>query len=281
MYGVIVGVLKMKEFMRAKFKNFIAVESLLPGFETHEESWNENKFRVRALSRASGYEARALAEKLSECDDEDPCFSFACHECIRRLRLKKISQLAFFCEDYKEWSVATLIYYDEMVRELGNLDIARLKGRLSKQLHRADIPVVVMGYFEVDYQTEYQHWVPHFHLLVKCRDSYTPEWIRLRKLFQKQEVSNNVNIIRFSPIEVQDLEDKIEQIAYICKFMWQRVESYHNSNGNRVREKYRLPKNKFIDSLLKLNSLKLVDVELMYKVRQFGTTLRESVHGKK
>ncbi len=271
----------MKKFMKARIENVIGIESLLSRFETHEECWHENKFRVSKLSNSSRSRARVLAAKLSDCDEEEPCFSFACHECVRRFRLKKISQLALFCEDYNEWSVATFIYYDEMVLELGNLDIARLKGRLSKQLHRADISAVAIGYFEVDYQTEYNHWVPHFHLLVKCRDSYTPEWVRLRKFFQKQEVSNNVNVIKFSPVEFQNLEDPLEQIAYICKFMWQRKESFIDGKGYRRSKKYRLPRSKFIDALLTLDSLKLADVEFMYRVRQYGATLQESVRGKK
>ncbi len=271
----------MKKFMKAKIENVIAIESLLPKFETHEDCWHENKIRVSKLSNSNKYGANVLAEKLSDCDEERPCFSLACHECVRRLRLKKISQLALFCEDYKEWKFATFIYYDEMVRELSHIDTPRLKNRLYKQLDRAGITDVVIGYFEVDFQTEYNHWLPHFHLLVKCRNSHTPEWERLRKLFQKQDVPNNINVIKFCPVEVKELKDPLRQIAYTCKFMWQRKGFFIGKDDRRKSKKYRLPKGKFIDALLKLDSLKLVDVEFMYRLQQNGATLTESVHGKK
>lgn len=274
-------VLIMKKFMGAKVKDIIAIESLLPEFETHEACLKEKNLRIGKLSRPGEYRRMLLAEILSECDDEEHCFSLACPECLRMLRVRKVSQLAYLCEDYTEWSIATFIYFDEMVRELDYLDINRLKDRLRKQLQRAGVTDIAIGYFEVDYQTEYHHWVPHFHLLVRCKDSYTPEWKRLRNLFQQQVVTSNVNIIKNSPVEFQRLTDPLEQIAYICKFMWQRVESYYGCRGKRKREKFRLPNKKFIDSLLKLDSMKLSDLEFMYGIRQYGATLKESVRGKR
>ncbi len=271
----------MKKFMKAKIENVIAIESLLPKFETHEDCWHENKIRVSKLSNSNKYSANVLAEKLSDCDEERPCFSLACHECVRRLRLKKISQLALFCEDYKEWKFATFIYYDEMVRELSHIDIPRLKNRLYKQLERAGITDAVIGYFEVDFQTEYNHWLPHFHLLVKCRDYNAPEWSELWDQLHNQNVPNNVYVTKFSPVEFDDLKDPLKQIAYICKFMWQRKETFTGKDGRRKSKKYRLLRSKFIDALLTLDSLKLADLEFMYMVRQYGTTLKESVHGKK
>lgn len=279
--GVSAETSKMKKFMKAKIKNRIAIESLLPKFETHEKCCYENAFRVSKLFNSTRYSARVLAEKILDCDEEEPCFSLACYECLRRFRLKKISQLALFCEDYKEWKFATFIYYDEMVSELSHIDIPRLKNRLYKQLHHADITDAVIGYFEVEYSIECNHWLPHFHLLVKCRNSHTPEWERLRKLFQKQDVPNNINVIKFCPVEVKELKNPLRQIAYICKFMWQRKEVFIGKDERRKSKKYRLPKSKFIDALLKLDSLKLVDVEFMYRVKQNGATLKESVHGKK
>ena len=271
----------MKKFMKAKIENVIAIESLLPKFETHEDCWHENKIRASKLSNSNKYSANVLAEKLSDCDEERPCFSLACHECVRRLRLKKISQLALFCEYYKEWKFATFIYYDEMVRELSHIDIPRLKNRLYKQLHRAGITDVVIGYFEVDFQTEYNYWLPHFHLLVKCRDYNAPEWSELWDQLHNQNVPNNVYVTKFSPVEFDDLKDPLKQIAYICKFMWQRKETFTGKDGRRKSKKYRLLRSKFIDALLTLDSLKLADLEFMYMVRQYGTTLKESVHGKK
>lgn len=271
----------MNKFMNARISGLIDVEYFLPEFETNEACWKEKKVRVKKLSVSSRYSARLLAAKLSDCDEDEPCYSLACPECIRRLRVRKISQLARFCEDYTEWSIATFIYFDEMVRELEHINIKRLKDRFRKQLLRAGITDVVIGYFEIDYQPEYHHWMPHFHLLVGCRNSHTPEWMRLRSLFQQQDVPSNVNIRKHCAITVQDLEDPLEQIAYICKFMWQRVESYINAKGRRQTIKYRLSNSRFVDSLLMLDSLKLSDLEFMYGVRQHKATLKETVRGKR
>lgn len=270
----------MNKFMNARISELIDVESLLSKFETHEACLEEKKVRVKKLSASSSYSARLLAAKLSECDEDEPCYSLACPECIRSLRVKKISQLALFCEDYTKWSVATFIYFDEMERELGHIDIKRLKDRLRKQLERAGVTGVAIGYFEIDYQSEYHHWMPHFHLLVKCRDSHTPEWEKLRNKFHQQEAPNNVNIRNHCPIKVQDLEDPLEQIAYICKFMWQRVEVYKDTKGRRKRKKYRLSSCRFVDSLLRLDLLKLGDLEFKYGMQK-GATLKESVRGNK
>jgi hypothetical protein len=267
--------------MNAKISDLIDVESLLPNFETLEACLRENSVRIGKLSRSSNYKARQLAEKLLDCDEEEPCYSFACPECVRRLRLRKISQLTRFCEDYTEWKVATIIYYDEMVRELKRPDIVRLKGRLYKQLVHSGVKDIVIGFFEVDYQSEYQRWMPHFHLLVRCKSPYSPPWKRLRKVFEKHSVPLNVHVRKRRPVLFQRLKDPLQQIAYICKFMWQRVEARYNEEGNRLTKKYRLSNGKFVDSLLMLDSLKLADLEFMYGMRQYGTTLQESVRGKR
>lgn len=271
----------MRKFMSAKISELIKVESLLPKFETHEKCWNEKKVRVKKLSASSSYRARLLAEKLSDCNEEEPCYSLACPECVRRLRLRKISQLARFCEDYTEWKVATFIYYDEMISELKHLEIVRLKDRLRKQLKRAGVTDIVIGFFEVDYQSEYQRWMPHFHLLVRCKDSHSPQWEKLRKVFANQRLPINVYVRKRRPVLFQRFKDPLQQIAYICKFMWQRVEARYNEEGNRLTKKYRLSNGKLVDSLLMLGSLKLADLEFMYEVRQYGATLQESVRGKR
>ncbi|WP_323914308.1 hypothetical protein [Aeromonas caviae] len=271
----------MNKFMNARVNELIDIESSLPKFETLKACWKESNTRIDKLSRSSGYGARLLAAKLSDCNEEDPCYSFACPECVRLLRLRKISQLTRFCEDYTEWKVATFIYYDEMIRELKHLDIVRLKDRLRKQLKRAGVTDIVIGFFEVDYQSEYQRWMPHFHLLVRCKSSHSPQWERLRKVFANQSPPINVYVRKRRPVLFQRFKDPLQQIAYICKFMWQRVEARYNEEGNRLTKKYRLSNGKFVDSLLMLDSLKLADLEFMYEVRQYGTTLRESVHGKR
>lgn len=43
---------------------------------------------------------------------------------------------------------------------------------------------------------------------------------------ETSDVPSNANIRKHSPVVVQKLEDPLAQIAYICKFMWHRAESY-------------------------------------------------------
>lgn len=271
----------MEKFLCAKTKPLLEVDALLERFETERACYRENKLRAIKLSNANGNKARALSEKLSECNDEAPCFSFACTVCMRKFRVRKISQLVFFCEDYTEWKIATLIYYDEMVHKLGFFDVARLKAKLSKQLVRAGIKDVVIGFFEVDFHSEYQCWMPHFHLLVRCKNSHSKEWKKLRSTFENQQAPSNVHIRKYRPVLVQDFKEPLRQTAYICKVMWQQVYAYYDAKDQRRTKKVRLSNRNFVDALLKLDSLKSSDLQFMYKVRQHGTTLRESVRGKK
>ncbi|HHQ4690369.1 hypothetical protein [Aeromonas veronii] len=271
----------MKKFMNARVSECINVESLLQKFETHKKCWIEKEYRITRLSKMRNDKARLLAEKLSDCSEDEPCYSFACPECIRGLRIKKISQLAFFSEDYTKWKIATFIYYDEMVRELQHLNISRLQDRFRKQLKRAGVKDIVIGFFEVDYQSEYQCWMPHFHLLVRCDNSYSSQWKRLRKVFANQNLPINIYVRKRRPVLFQQFNNPLQQIAYICKFMWQRVEARYNEKGNRLTKKYRLSNSRLVESLLMLDSLKLADLEFMYEVRQYGATLKESVRDKK
>ncbi|WP_270831509.1 hypothetical protein [Aeromonas sp. QDB03] len=271
----------MERFLSAKTNELVAVESMLSKFETSKESRKEKELRIGKLSRTSGYKGKLLAEKLSDCLDEEPCFSFACPECIRRFRIRKISQLVLFSEDYTAWKVATFIYYDEMVRELGHLDIVRLKNKLRKQLERAGVTDVVIGFFEVDFHSEYQRWMPHFHLLVRCKNSDSSEWKKLRNTFENQQMPSSVHIRKCRPVLFQKFKEPLRQTAYICKVMWQHVVAYYDAIDQRKTKKVRLSNRNFVDALLKLDSLRASDLEFMYRVRQHGTTLKEPVRGKK
>lgn len=271
----------MENFISAEVNELIAIKSLLPKFETKKACRDEKKFRIRKLTKASGFSARGLATKLSDCNEEEPCFSFSCPECIRRLRVKMISRLAFFCEDYTEWKFATFIYYDEMVCELDHLDIARLKDRFRKQLQRSKVKDIAIGFFEVDYHPEYQQWMPHFHLLVRCENSRSREWQKVRELFEKQQISSDIYIRNRRPVLFKGFKNPLRQVAYICKFMWQQVESYYDGSDNRKTKKTRLQPHNVVSSLLMLDSLRLSDLEFMYGVKRYGAKLRETVRDKK
>lgn len=271
----------MKKFLCAKTNPLLDVELFLERFETESECYIENKLRVTKLSNSNRDKAIALSEKLLECSDETPCFSFACAVCMRKFRIRKISQLVFFCEDYTEWGIATFIYYDEMVHKLGLFDFIRLKNKLRKQLERAGVTDPLIGFFEVDFHSEYQCWIPHFHLLVRCKNPHSKEWRKLRNTFTNQQAPSNVHIRKYRPVLIQKFKEPLRQTAYICKVMWQQVDAYYDSKDLRRTMKVRLSNRNFVDALLKLDSLKSSDLQFMYKVRQHGTTLKESVRGKK
>lgn len=272
----------MKRFMRARMDSFIPVHLLLPQFETEREMIKENNVRIDALRKTNGDKFFYLAEKLSECSEENPCFSFACPECIRRFRLKKISQLAFLCEDYCRWSMVTIVFFDEMVRDINDLNVFKIKNRLRKQLERAMIDDIVIGFIEVDFQVIYQRWVPHFHLLISTRDTDDTKWKVFSARFNEQVKQNHIEIVKYMPIKFDDLDDPLKQIAYICKFMWRRIETiYDRKRGKRKRKYYRLHRLQFANSLTKLDEFKLSDLEFMYNIRQYGCTLKEYVRDKK
>ncbi|HHQ4473472.1 hypothetical protein ACET8U_20020 [Aeromonas veronii] len=270
----------MKKFLSAKACSPLAIRSLLPKFETEDECYKEKQLRVNTLSRSKLIKARRLAEKLSDCDDEEPCFSFSCPVCVRKFRIKKISQLALLCEDYQAWKFVTIIYYDRMTLTLGELSIQRLINRLRKQLTRAGISDVLIGFFEVDYHSEYQRWMPHFHLLVRCDSTRNTTWRKLRDCFNKSGKNNDVDIEVRRPTLVKRLKNPLGLISYICKLKWMRVESYY-VKGKRKTRKFRLSKVYFVHSLLKLDSLKLSNIQFMHGISQYGSTLKETVRGEK
>lgn len=184
----------MKKFLLAKACAPLAIESLLPKFETEESCYREKLLRIKALYRSRLTDTWKLANKLSDCDDEEPCFSFACPECVRKFRIQKITQLALLCKDYQAWKFVTVIYYDRMTSDLSKLNVQRLIGRLRKQLWRSGISDVLIGFFEVDYHPEYQRWMPHFHLLVRCDSTRKITWRKLRDCFKKRGNNHDVYI---------------------------------------------------------------------------------------
>ncbi len=76
----------------------------------------------------------------------------------------------------------------------------------------------------------------------------------------------------------QWIKDPSKQIAYVYKIMWQQVDAFY-CEERRYTKKHRLTKNYFIHSLLKLDNLRLSELEFMYGVRQYGSTLKASVRG--
>jgi hypothetical protein len=167
-----------------------------------------------------------------------------------------------------------------MTSDLGKLSVQRLIGRLRTQLRRSGISDVLIGFFEVDYHPEYQRWMPHFHLLVRCDSTRKRTWRKLRDCFKKRGDNHDIYIEVRRPTLVKNLKNPLGLISYICKLKWMRVESYY-VEGKRKTRKFRLSKINFVSSLLKLDSLNLSDIEFMHGIRQYGSTLKETVRGEK
>ena len=262
----------MEKFIKANACYPVIGGFLPPKFESEVDAFNENKIRIRVVSTSDSKQGKLLAEKLSDCNPDEPCQSFACAECVRRFRVKKINQLVHFCKDYKAWSVVTIVYYDEMVPSLFRLNLQRLKDRLRKQLNRAGVVDVIIGCFEADYHPEYKAWMPHFHLLVKSEVADSFEWKCFRKNHSKQQKNEKRKIKRKRSVLFQIVQDPSKQIAYVYKVMWQKVDAFY-CDEHRYTKKYRLTREHFIHSLLKLDNLRLSDLEFMYRARQYGSTL--------
>ncbi len=266
----------MEKFIRANASYPVIGVNLPAKFESAHDAFDENKVRIRALSNSDKKQGKLLAEKLFGCNPDEPCHSFACAECVRRFRVKKINQLVCFCEDYQKWNVVTIIYYDEMVSSLFRLNIQKLKDRLRKQLNRSGVADVVIGCFEADYHPEYKAWMPHFHLLVKSEVADSFEWKCFRKNHSKRQKNEKRKIKRKRSVLFQIVQDPSKQIAYVYKVMWQKVDAFY-CDEHRYTKKYRLTREHFIHSLLKLDNLRLSDLEFMYRARQYGSTLKERV----
>ena len=256
----------MERFVKAN-ASYPVITGVLPTlFESEVDACDENKIRIRVLSNSDNKQGKLLAEKLSDCNPDEPCHSFACAECVRRFRVKKINQLVRLCEDYQKWSVVTIIYYDDMASSLFRLNIQKLKDRLRKQLSRAGVEGVVIGCFEADYHPEYKAWMPHFHLLVKNAAYDSFEWQGFRKQHSKQQRTENGQVKKKRPVLFQGIKNPSEQIAYIYKLMWQQVDAFY-CEERRYTKKHRLTNDHFIHSLLKLDNLRLSELEFMYRIR--------------
>lgn len=231
--------------------------------ETKKDVESELRKRVRYLYRDGRRECSLLAIKLNECSDEEPCCSAACPKCFRDKRIKFIAEKVSLIKFRYNWRIITLIFYSDMFidEQLMDFDINKLKDRLRKKLRRIGYKGVVVGFFDLDYHSELDRWIPHFHLLANI----DIDGIKALRIYmsRNEKITCRGGVVN-RPILIQRLKNRFKQISYLHKFYWSRVEYYIDNKGKRRTKKYRLRDKQHCLSLMKLDQLGFKGLEFIY-----------------
>ncbi|WP_258090117.1 hypothetical protein [Serratia liquefaciens] len=254
----------------------------LPKFETVEKVRAEKCLREKSLQKYQGKVYRDLFKKLKDCHPLYSCGSAACPECFRKHRLEMIGEVLKICKKRKNWRCSTLIFYQDAFydNELLHWRPDKLIARLRRWLNECGFDEMVIGGFELDFHSEANKWMPHFHLIIP-NDKNAIERLRL-KMKNKRNMNTRKNIIN-RPVLVSKLKKPMRQVSYRFKAIWCRVESiqyddyYIQGSKERKRKrwtkKYRLLRKQYVDSLIKLDSIGIAGLTFMYKVRKYGDHL--------
>ncbi|EHK1330064.1 hypothetical protein ABXV98_002039 [Salmonella enterica] len=266
---------------RLRDKNEALAEAL-PKFETVVKVRAEKCFRVKSLQKCQGKVYQDLFKKLKDCHPSYPCGSAACPECFRKHRLEMIGEVLRLCKKSKKWRSITLIFYQDAFydNQLLKWQPDTLIARLRRWLNECGFSGMVIGGFEMDYHIDIKKWMPHFHLIIP-NDKQAIKRLRIR-MKNKKNMNTRGNVIN-RPMLVSKLKAPLRQVSYRFKAIWWRVESiqyddYH-LQGNKERKrkrwtkKYRLLRNQYVDSLIKLDSIGITGLTFMYKVRKYGDHL--------
>ncbi|ECG1716623.1 hypothetical protein D8Z03_01610 [Salmonella enterica] len=259
-----------------------ALAEALPKFETVVKVRAEKCFRVKSLQKCQGKVYQDLFKKLKDCHPSDPCGSAACPECFRKHRLEMIGEVLRLCKKSKKWRSITLIFYQDAFydNQLLKWQPDTLIARLRRWLNECGFSGIVIGGFEMDYHIDIKKWMPHFHLIIP-NDKQAIKRLRIR-MKNKKNMNTRGNVIN-RPMLVSKLKAPLRQVSYRFKAIWWRVESiqydYYHLQGNKERKrkrwtkKYRLLRNQYVDSLIKLDSIGITGLTFMYKVRKYGDHL--------
>ncbi|ELK4063908.1 hypothetical protein Q6837_003541 [Escherichia coli] len=266
---------------RLSDKNEALVEAL-PKFETVVKVRAEKCFRVKSLQKCQGKVYQDLFKKLKDCHPSYPCGSAACPECFRKHRLEMIGEVLRLCKKSKKWRSITLIFYQDAFydNQLLKWQPDTLIARLRRWLNECGFSGIVIGGFEMDYHIDIKKWIPHFHLIIP-NDKQAIKKLRIR-MKNKKNMNTRGNVIN-RPMLVSKLKAPLRQVSYRFKAIWWRVESiqyddYHIQGSKerkrkRWTKKYRLLRNQYADSLIKLDSIGITGLTFMYKVRKYGDHL--------
>ncbi|HAT2178174.1 hypothetical protein PO590_00010 [Raoultella ornithinolytica] len=259
-----------------------ALAEALPKFETVVKVRAEKCFRVKSLQKCQGKVYQDLFKKLKDCHPSYPCGSAACPECFRKHRLEMIGEVLRLCKKSKKWRSITLIFYQDAFydNQLLKWQPDTLIARLRRWLNECGFSGIVIGGFEMDYHIDIKKWIPHFHLIIP-NDKQAIKKLRIR-MKNKKNMNTRGNVIN-RPMLVSKLKAPLRQVSYRFKAIWWRVESiqyddYHIQGSKerkrkRWTKKYRLLRNQYADSLIKLDSIGITGLTFMYKVRKYGDHL--------
>ncbi|HCU0431104.1 TPA: hypothetical protein OUE92_003304 [Serratia marcescens] len=259
-----------------------ALAEALPKFETVVKVRAEKCFRVKSLQKCQGKVYQDLFKKLKDCHPSYPCGSAACPECFRKHRLEMIGEVLRLCKKSKKWRSITLIFYQDAFydNQLLKWQPDTLIARLRRWLNECGFSGIVIGGFEMDYHIDIKKWIPHFHLIIP-NDKQAIKRLRIR-MKNKKNINTRGNVIN-RPMLVSKLKAPLRQVSYRFKAIWWRVESiqyddYHIQGSKerkrkRWTKKYRLLRNQYADSLIKLDSIGITGLTFMYKVRKYGDHL--------
>ena len=211
-------------FWQTYARNSDRLRSSVEAFvETVEKANRYRKKNLLALRKCEG--AQDLLDDISRCSDARPCKQILCPICARLYRIWFAANALRWFSRAEKRCLSTKILVVRLRqasdRDLPQILIARLHDRLRKRLRRAGISRVIGG-TEASYNKLDGTWTVHFHLLVFDADPIAIA------AFASKCAKDGINRAVSKP---QELNDPIEQIAYLQKFSTFYRAGAFNSRG--------------------------------------------------
>jgi hypothetical protein len=224
------------------------------GFETYKQCLNEQKVRIRDLENFGKFGSPELAERLRSCEKSWPCGSAACRFCASRLRQAIFRSISTDSElQSVPACMVTIIYYQDAftTKDLKLWTPNTLHTRLRQQLHRIGLKCPVIGAIELDFQSDIELWMPHYHLLVfATKEEIEP----MRGSLLKKNKLPALEGRKLRPLLVEGITKMDSAITYPFKFMWQDRRRFKVELKYRTK-KYRLQPELHAKALLALDRI--------------------------
>ncbi|MBX3121599.1 MAG: hypothetical protein KF854_00895 [Nitrospira sp.] len=176
------------------------LETSMEDFETAHDA-KKNRARICTWLAKGDEAARMLSAKLSQCGEERPCYSGACHVCMRRMRRGWSARVASAVRaDDEQWTAVSAIPGETFaIGKLNQFDPRVMKARLLKQIKRSQlVSKVALGGidFSVEIRGAQVVWAPHWYFLIKGSRSdvsaalkkYYPTSLFIRRPFEMRMV---------------------------------------------------------------------------------------------
>ena len=242
------------------------------GFETYKQRLNEQKVRIRDLDNFGKFGSPELAERLRSCEKNWPCGSAACRYCASRLRQALFRSISTDSElQSVPACMVTIVYYQDAfaTKDLKLWTPNTLHTRLRQQLHRIGLKCPVIGAIELDFQSDIELWMPHYHLLVFATKKEI-EPMRGSLLKKNKLPALEGRILR--PFYSKRITTMDDAALYPFKFMWVDRRRFKVELKDDTK-KYRLPRELHTKLLLTVDRLGFDS--LMFSSR--STQLHESI----